>query len=373
MHNSQAGNGAIRNALVLFIKMGKYKMILSSLEQIKLSHGSGKGLEDMLQEIVLPELCPGNCNSMEDAYTIKVQDFFQEQPSGKLAFTTDSFVVQPLEFPGGDIGKLSVCGTVNDLAMMGAIPRLISVSLIIEEGFSVVQLKRILRSVYETCQKTDLRIACGDTKVVEKGKADGIFINTAGIGIVPEGRNISATYAKPGDVVFMSGGIGLHGIAILASRKNLHFASQAISDCAPLHSIVEELLRIRPDVHTLRDCTRGGCAAVLNEIAKASHVSILLNQEDIPIPDVVQGACSFLGMDPLGIACEGRFIAILPEQNPLDTAKFLAYLRSFPLTHDCAIIGRVLEKQAFPVMLKTPIGGTRLVDLPPGELLPRIC
>ncbi|NUM34290.1 MAG: hydrogenase expression/formation protein HypE [Candidatus Brocadiae bacterium] len=348
--------------------------MLSFIEQIKLSHGSGRGLDNLLEEIVLPILFPGNTEPMEDAYLIEKQSLFPvKTPYKKLAFTTDSFVVQPLEFPGGNIGKLAACGTINDLAMMGASPKLMSVSLIIEEGLSASLLQKILKSLYETCQAAGIKIACGDTKVVDKGKADGLFINTAGIGVVPKGRNLSVSFAKPGDLVFLSGGIGLHGIAILAARKNLHFASQAISDCNPLNGLVDALFSITPEIHTLRDCTRGGCAAVLNEISKASDVSILINQEDIPVPEVVQGACSFLGMDPLSIACEGRFIAILPKKSPSETKSILESFRKLPHAHDAAIIGHVVEKQSFPVMIQTNIGGIRMVETPPGELLPRIC
>jgi hydrogenase expression/formation protein HypE len=351
----------------------------SPIKNVKLAHGSGQGLDELLHEVILPALfTKENLPPLEDSYTIDVQHLLHAAIEGeirlaKLAFTTDSFVVQPLEFPGGNIGKLAACGTINDLAMMGAIPRLLSIALIIEEGMETTLLKKILASLQEVCLATAVTISCGDTKVVDKGKGDGLYINTSGIGIVPPGRNISASNARPGDIVLVSGPIGLHGIAILSARKGLNFASAAISDCSALNILVEALLKVRPDTHVLRDCTRGGCAAVLNEIASSSAVSIVLQQEAIPVPDVVRGACSFLGMDPLQIACEGRFIAILPEKSSSDSAQILSLLNDIPLGKGAAIIGRVIERHPFPVMIETLIGGTRLVDIPPGELLPRIC
>jgi hydrogenase expression/formation protein HypE len=369
-------------------------MMNESLKRVKLAHGSGQGLEELLHEIILPALYPNKKEpvtthlpataALEDAYTMDIRQLFGTQPSsppltttpGKLAFTTDSFVVHPLVFPGGDIGKLAACGTINDLAMMSARPLLLSVALIIEEGLEIELLKQLLGSLRNVCAQTGVTISCGDTKVVEKNKADGLFINTSGIGVIPADRNISVANARPGDLVMVSGPVGLHGIAILAARKNLNFASAAVSDCVPLNGLVEELLNIVPGTRILRDCTRGGCAAVLNEIAQASQVSITLQQEQIPVPDVVRGACSFLGIDPLHIACEGRFIAVLPgtEQEQAERAiRFFNSKSAGQLGQGAALIGRVTGRQQFPVMLETAVGGTRLVDTPPGELLPRIC
>jgi hydrogenase expression/formation protein HypE len=348
-------------------------------KKIKLAHGSGQGLDELLHEVILPALYPSpQTPPLEDAFVITSDQLFNNSPHGfskpvKLAFTTDSFVVQPLEFPGGNIGTLAACGTINDLAMMGASPRLLSVSLIIEEGLETELLRRLLHSLQAICAKTSMTICCGDTKVVDKGKADGLFITTSGLGLIPSGREISVTKARPGDWVIVSGPLGLHGIAILAARKSLNFASEAVSDCAPLNGLVEALLDVVPDTRVLRDCTRGGCAAVLNEIASASGVSIVLEQDRLPVPDVVKGACSFLGMDPLHIACEGRFAAIIPGSIPGIEQKAIQVLNNHPLGKGAAIIGRVTEKEKFPVIMETPVGGTRLVDVPPGELLPRIC
>jgi len=330
---------------------------------IRLSHGSGSGLQELLREIVLPALVPNQTSVLEDAAVI-------ERPRGRIAFTSDSFVVWPLEFKGGDIGKLSACGTINDLAMMGAQPRFMSVSLILEEGLSLSQLNRVLSSLRIECEKANVVIACGDTKVVDRGKADSMFISTSGIGVIPENRRLSAGNAQPGDLVIVSGPIGLHGIAILSQRKGLCFASEAISDCAALHGLVDELLTAVPDTRALRDATRGGCAAVLHEIADASKVSIVLDEKTIPIPDVVRGACSFLGFDPLHIANEGRFVAIVPAQN---AQAAISACTAHPLGEGASIIGEVVERKRFPLLVKTAIGATRPVEMPAGELLPRIC
>ncbi len=330
---------------------------------IRLSHGSGRGLQELLQEIVLPSLLPLEHGILEDAAVF-------DSPPDRIAFTSDSFVVWPLEFRGGNIGKLSACGTINDLAMMGAKPLHMSVSLILEEGLEKELLARILASLRAVCEESGVNIACGDTKVVDKGKADGMFISTSGIGVVPEGRRLSAGNARPGDVVLVSGPIGLHGITILSQRQGLRFASEAVSDCAALNGLVEALLVRAPGTRALRDATRGGCAAVLHEIADASQVSISIDEKVIPIPDVVIGACSFLGLDPLVIANEGRFVAVIPAK---DAAAAVEACNAHPLGKGAAVIGEVNKRQRFPLLMKTVIGGTRPVAMPSGELLPRIC
>jgi hydrogenase expression/formation protein HypE len=331
--------------------------------QILLSHGSGRGQDELLHELILPEIGMDSGAPLEDAAVFPL-------PKGRIAFTTDSFVVQPLEFPGGDIGRLAVCGTVNDLAVTGAVPLALSVALILEEGLDAALLRRVLRSIRDESAGTGITVCCGDTKVVDKGKADGMFISTSGIGVVPAGRDISAAHAGPGDRVLVSGPIGLHGIAVLAARKNLDFASKAVSDCACLHTLVEAMLAAVPQTHCIRDATRGGCAAVLNEIAAASGVTILLDQDAVPVPPEVRSACGFLGLDPLHISNEGRFIGIVPNDGA-DAA--LAALRGHERGRDARIIGTVEKKGTFPVIMKTSIGGSRVVDVPPGELLPRIC
>jgi hydrogenase expression/formation protein HypE len=330
---------------------------------VQLSHGSGAGLHALLNEIIYPALAADQTGPFEDAAVLSCF-------SGRPAFTTDAFVVDPLEFPGGDIGKLSACGTINDLAMMGARPRFMAVALILEEGLDAALLSRVLSSLRRVCDDAGVRISCGDTKVVDRGKADGMFITTTGIGEIAEARALSAANCKEGDAVIVSGGIGLHGIAILAARKKLSFASDAISDCAPLWDIADRLLHAVPTVRVLRDATRGGVAAVLNEIADDSQVTMRLTAKAIPVPEVVRGACSFLGMDPLQIANEGRFIAVVPADR---AEKAIDTLRNHALGRDAAIIGTVEKRGRFPVLLTTDIGGTRVVELPPGELLPRIC
>jgi hydrogenase expression/formation protein HypE len=330
---------------------------------IRLANGSGAGLQELLGEIVLPALLPDGHGILEDAAII--DDLYE-----KIAFTSDSFVVWPLEFRGGDIGKLAACGTINDLAMMGALARYMSVSLILEEGLEKDLLSRILRSLREACEESGVSIVCGDTKVVDKGKADGMFISTSGIGVVPSGRNLSAANAKSGDIVLVSGPIGLHGITILSERRGLGFASAAVSDCAALGGLVEVLLAAAPETKVLRDATRGGCAAVLHELAQSSNVTIMLDESLIPVPEVVKGACSFLGLDPLHIANEGRFVAIVP---PRQANAAIAACNAHALGKGAACIGTVCYRDRFPVLIKTSIGGTRPVEMPAGELLPRIC
>jgi hydrogenase expression/formation protein HypE len=330
---------------------------------VRMSHGSGKGNKDLLESVVFPALVPGGVGTLEDAFIFDI-------PGRRFAFTTDSFVVSPLEFPGGDIGKLSACGTINDLSMMAAKPILLSVSLILEEGLDLSFLSKMLRSLSAVCASQGVRIACGDTKVVDKGKADGMYINTSGIGIVKVGISVSAAYARPGDVVIVSGGIGLHGITVLSQRKNLRFASSAVSDCAPLFSLSDAMITAAPLTRAMRDATRGGLAAVLCEIAEASKACIVIDETAVPVPAVVRGACSFLGLDPFHIANEGRFVAIVPAEA---APAALAALRHHPDGKDAAIIGSVVSAGRFPVLLKTAIGGTRPLEMPPGELLPRIC
>ncbi len=333
------------------------------INKIKLSHGNGSGQNELLNEVIFPCLFPDTSKPFEDAAVLK-------EVKGRLGFTTDSFVINPLIFPGGDIGKLSVCGTINDLSMMGAKPIALSVSLIIEEGLDIKLLKEILISLRETCIRAGVKIECGDTKVVDYGKADSLYITTSGIGVIPDNIFLSSANAEPGDVVIVSGPIGLHGIAIMAARKSLNFASKAVSDCALLNDISEKLLTSVPETKALRDCTRGGTAAVLNEIAITSSVSISLEQSKIPVPEVVEGACSFLGLDPLHIPCEGRFIAIVPENKSVAA---LNAIQSHPLGNGGEIIGYVINKERFPVIIETIVGGKRMLDLPSGELLPRIC
>ncbi len=334
-----------------------------SISSISISHGSGKGLQEILNEIIHPILTSGHSGPYEDAAIIPRQN-------GRLGFTTDAFVVNPLEFPGGDIGKLSVCGTVNDLACMGAMPLQLSVALVLEEGLDAKILKRILESLRKTADSCGITIGCGDTKVVEKGKADGIFITTSGVGVIKDDIHLSSGNAKIGDRVIVSGDIGRHGIAIMASRGNLGFASEVTSDCAALHELIKALLDAVPNTKTIRDATRGGVAAVLNEIGQDSGVTLMLNQQHIPVADVTRGACDYLGMEPIQVANEGRFVAVVPKSQTTPTIKTL---NRFELGKNARVIGMVQKKSRFPLLMKTDIGGTRPVEVPPGQLLPRIC
>jgi hydrogenase expression/formation protein HypE len=329
-----------------------------NIDMISMTHGSGLGLSALLEELVLPNLLAEAHGVLEDAAVI-------EGGVGRLAFTTDSFVVQPLEFPGGDIGKLAACGTINDLAVMGATPTHLAVALILEEGLAADTLVRVLRSLRAVCEASQVRICCGDTKVVERGREDGLYINTSGIGRVTPGIDLSAAHARAGDVVIVSGDIGRHGIAILSQRQNLGFASSVVSDCTPLHAACAALLAAVPATRVMRDATRGGCAAVLNEIAEASAVSIRLEQAALPISDTVAQACAFLGMEPLQIANEGTFVAVVPAAAAEQACAALG--------EGAAVIGQVMVQGRFPVVMGTEIGGTRPVETPPGELLPRIC
>jgi len=327
---------------------------------VELAHGGGGTMTGELIGFVREYVGNAVLDALEDAARIEL--------GGRCAFTTDSFVVSPLEFVGGDIGRLAVAGTVNDLAVMGARPRYVSLALIIEEGLAFDQLGRLLSSIRDTAAEAEVLVACGDTKVVERGKADGLFITTSGLGEIPPGADVSAHNARPGDAVLLSGEIGLHGVAVMAAREGLGFASSAQSDVAPLGGMLAPLVE-RLEVHVMRDPTRGGCAAALHEIAEASGVSIVLEDAALPIPEVVRGACSLLGTDPLEMPNEGKAVVLLPESHANEG---ISLLRSHKYGMGASKVGRVVERGAFPVTLLTALG-ERLVDAPRGELLPRIC
>jgi hydrogenase expression/formation protein HypE len=289
----------------------------------------------------------------------------------RLTFTTDSFVISPIFFPGGDIGKLAVNGTVNDLAMCGARPLYLSLALILEEGFPMEDLWRVVRSVQEAARKAEVEVVTGDTKVVDRGKGDGVFINTSGVGVIPEGVEIAPRRVRPGDVVLISGAIAVHGIAILSVREGLEFETTLESDTAPLNGLVEALLRVAGrQVHVLRDPTRGGVASALNEIAASAGVGITLEEARIPLWDEVKGACEILGLDPLYVANEGKCLAIVA---PEAAEAVLKAMRSHPLGREAAIIGQVVEEHPGAVILRSQVGGKRMVDMLSGEQLPRIC
>jgi hydrogenase expression/formation protein HypE len=296
---------------------------------------------------------------------------FLQVDGGQLAFSTDSFVVTPWAFPGGDIGSLAVHGTVNDLAMCGAVPRALSVGLILEEGFRMEDLWRVARSVGAAAREADVRVVTGDTKVVDRGKGDGVFINTSGIGVVPEGVEVGAHRIRPGDAILVSGPIATHGVAILSLREGLEFETVLESDSAPLHGLVAELRDgLGRDLHALRDPTRGGVASAVVELARAAGVGMVLEQARIPLDEPVRGACEILGLDPLYVANEGKLLAFV-DGSRAEEARDL--LRARPPGRGAEIIGRVVEDPRGRVVQRSTIGGTRVVEMLSGEQLPRIC
>ena len=332
-------------------------------DKILLAHGSGGKLaHDLVEKSFVRALANPLLDKMDDSAVFDI--------SGRLAFTTDSYVVSPIFFPGGDIGKLAVCGTVNDLATSGARPMYLSLSFIIEEGLSLKELEKVVNSVRAAVGEAGVEIVTGDTKVVTRGSADKLFINTAGVGVIPEGVNISGSNAKPGDKVILNGAIGDHGIAVVSKREGLSFATKLKSDCAPLGDLVADMLKASPNIHALRDPTRGGLATSLNELAQQSKVSIRIEEKEIPVREEVLAACEMLGFDPLYVANEGRMIAIVP---PEDADKILKAMRKNRYGKDAAIIGEVGAEKPGRVVMKTVLGSSRIVDMMVGDLLPRIC
>lgn len=338
-------------------------------QTVVIGHGSGGRMtRDLIEQVFQsafgnPALQAGN-----DFASVALLD--KAGRKGRLSVSTDAHVVNPLIFPGGDIGRLAISGTVNDVSMSGGFPLYITASFIIEEGLQIETLTRIVQSMGETAIEAGVQIIAGDTKVVEKGKADKLFISTSGIGWIPEGIQIGGEKAQDGDSVIISGSIGEHGMAVLAARGNLNFSTEIQSDVAPLNHLIQCVLSSAPHVHVLRDPTRGGLATTLNEIALQSQVTIELDEEAIPVKPQVRAACEMLGFDPLYVANEGKVIIILPESEAADA---LYYLHQQPSGKDAAIIGRVRKDPSTRVLLKTFIGGTRIVDMLTGEMLPRIC
>jgi hydrogenase expression/formation protein HypE len=333
-------------------------------DTVLLGHGSGGKLSAaLLQQIFLPAFHNPLLNRLEDQAVLDVE-------SGRLAFTTDSFVVKPLFFPGGDIGSLAVYGTVNDLAMGGAQPLALSAAFILEEGFSMADLRRVVDSMARAAGNVGVPIVTGDTKVVERGCGDGVFINTTGLGMVAAGVDLSAANARPGDAVILSGSLGDHGITILTQRQGLELEGSVESDSAPLHTLVAVILAAAGDVRVMRDPTRGGLASTLNEIAAQSHAGIAIRETALPIHDGVRGACEVLGLDPLYVANEGKLVAIVPAAS---AEAVFAAMRRHPLGAEAAIIGEVVARHPGLVTMHTPFGTTRIVDMLPGDQLPRIC
>jgi hydrogenase expression/formation protein HypE len=330
---------------------------------IVLGHGSGGKLShDLINRLFLPELGKAAPRALDDSAIVNLN-------GQRLAMTTDSHVVSPLFFPGGDIGRLAVCGTVNDLAMVGAKPYALTCGFVVEEGLSFEILQRVVKSIRDAASEAGVFIAAGDTKVVQRGGADKLFINTSGIGLVDENIDISGANAKVGDVLIVSGTLGDHGIAVMSAREDLGFTTDLQSDVAPLNHLVRDMLEAG-EVHVLRDPTRGGLATTLNEIAKQSNVVIELQDQQIPVKPQVRAACEMLGFDPLYVANEGKLIAFVKAD---DAEKILGVMKQNPYGQESVVIGKVIGQGKSQVRLKTAIGGTRLVDMLPGEMLPRIC
>lgn len=337
---------------------------ITQQEQIVLGHGSGGKLSaQLIESVFLPAFNNPTLNKLDDQAVLQIN-------GSRLAFTTDAFVVTPLFFPGGDIGRLAINGTVNDLAMSGARPLYLAAAFILEEGLATDELRRIVQSMSESARDAGVQLVAGDTKVVNRGKGDKIFISTTGIGVIEKAVNISADRATPGDKIILSGFIGDHGMAILSQRENLEFEGVIESDCAALHQLVNDMLEASLDIHVLRDPTRGGVATVLNEIAQRSKTGMLLRETDIPVHETVRGACEILGLDPMYVANEGKLVAIVPAQ---DADVVVDRMHQNPLGRDARVIGEVVREHAGMVLMQTEIGGTRVVDTLFGEQLPRIC
>ncbi|MCI1721514.1 MAG: hydrogenase expression/formation protein HypE [Lachnospiraceae bacterium] len=332
-------------------------------EIVTLAHGAGgRQTSELIEKVFKKHFANENLTS-DDAAVLPA-------PGGKIAMTTDGFIVSPSEFPGGNIGKLSICGTVNDLSCMGAQPLYLSCAFVIEEGFPMKQLDRIAEAMEKTAKEAGVELVAGDTKVAGKGQVDGVFITTTGIGRITEGASPAGACAKPGDAVIVTGDVGRHGCAILLSRNEFGIEADVKSDCAPLWGTVQSMLAVTKDIHVMRDATRGGVGTVLYEIAEQSHVGIRLNQKDIPVDGSVRGVCGMLGLEPLYLACEGRLVVFAPKEK---AEELVAVLRRGKYSSEAAVIGEVTEEYPGRVVIDTEIGGSTLLPPPGGELLPRIC
>ena len=344
--------------------LGSCPISLQDSTEVLLGHGSGGKLTaDLVEKLFLPAFRNPYLDKLDDQAVLEVN-------GARLAFTTDSFVVNPIFFPGGDIGRLAVNGTVNDIAMSGARPLYLSAAFILEEGLLVAELQRIVHSMQEACETAGVILVTGDTKVVNRGSGDKVFINTSGVGWLEHTGVISADQVRPGDTVILSGTIADHGMAVMSKREGLEFETEILSDTAPLNALVQVMLEASPNIHCLRDPTRGGLATTLNEIARRSHVGIVLDEKRIPIREDVKGACEILGIDPLYVANEGKLIAIVGGH---DAKKVLERMRGHQHGQEAQIIGEVVGDHPRMVVMRTGIGGTRIVDMMLGEQLPRIC
>jgi len=336
-------------------------------ETVLLGHGSGGSMmKRIIDEVFFEAYAGEELLRGDDAATLDFE-------GDRLAFSTDSFVVSPHFFPGGNIGKLAICGTVNDVATSGAVPKYLSVGFILEEGYPIADLKTICQTMAETAKEAGVRLVTGDTKVVNRGKGDGVFINTSGVGVLPEGVDLSGAYCKPGDKVLVSGTLGDHGITIMSCREDLSFSTTIESDAAPLNHLIAEVLEAAPDVRCFRDPTRGGIASTLNELASQSQVDMIIDETAVPVKDAVLGACEMLGYDVFQVANEGKMVCVVAAEQA-DAA--LAAMKANPYGKDAAIIGEVVatpEDRGPRVSLRTPIGSLRIMDVLVGEQLPRIC
>ncbi|WP_275892632.1 hydrogenase expression/formation protein HypE [Streptomyces actuosus] len=331
---------------------------------VVMGHGGGGALSaELVDGVFAPAFGNPVLAQLADSAVVRLG-------AARLAFSTDSYVVRPLFFPGGCIGDLAVNGTVNDLAMSGAVPAFLSTAFVLEEGVAMDVVERVAGAVGAAARAAGVTVATGDTKVVESGHGDGVYITTSGIGLVPDGVDIRPQRARPGDAVLVSGPIGLHGVAIMSVREGLEFGVDVASDTAPLAGLVEAMLRVTPDIHVLRDPTRGGLAASLNEIARASGTGVRLTERAVPVPDAVANACAFLGLDPLYVANEGRLVAFVAREH---ADAVLAAMREHPQGAGAALVGECVEDHPGMVVVSTGLGGTRVVDMPLGEQLPRIC
>jgi hydrogenase expression/formation protein HypE len=339
----------------------------NEFEHIVLGHGSGGRLSgELIERVFLPAFQSPVLHALEDQARLLLPG----APEACLALTTDSFVVRPWFFPGGDIGKLAVCGTVNDLAVGGAVPKALTAAFVLEEGLPIADLERIVASMARVCAEVGVEIVAGDTKVVERGKGDGIFITTTGLGLLPRSRQLSIAAARPGDRVLVSGPIGDHGIAILSVREGIAFETALTSDCAPLVGLTQAMLEVAPSLRCMRDPTRGGLSASLSELAGRSNVGVRLDEAALPVRAEVRAACELLGLDPLYVACEGRLVAVVPA---VDAERLLAAMREHPLGREAALIGEIVAEHPKVVTLRSRFGGERLVPELMGEQLPRIC
>ncbi|MDA0373663.1 MAG: hydrogenase expression/formation protein HypE [Planctomycetota bacterium] len=338
-------------------------------QAVTLAHGGGgKAMHDLIDEVFVQAFEHGRTAPLEDQARFSLGELVAH--GDRLAMTTDSFVVSPLKFAGGDIGKLAICGTVNDLAVGGAKPLYLTCSVIIEEGLGIALLREIVESMARTALEAGVRIVTGDTKVVERGACDKIFINTAGVGVIPAGCDLGSDKAIAGDAILVNGLLGDHGATILAARGDMSIATPIESDCAPLNGLIDRLLAEVPSTRFLRDATRGGLATVLNEIAMSSSVGIEIDEDQTPIRSEVRGFCEILGLDPLYLANEGTMVCVVPQE---DADRALECMRSHPLGQNAAVIGRVTDKRPGRVVMQTVFGGRRIVDMLVGEQLPRIC